>query len=263
MRQTFTFERSGGLPPIQYHVEGEGEPLVLIHGVGGDATNWDDVVRRLRPGFQVILPDLRGHGGSGLIRGPISAADLARDVTDTMDHLGVKSARVAGFSLGGLVAQSMALETPARVSRIALVSTVAGRTPEEKAASAGRIQVVKEKGLAAIAAGNRERWFTDAFRQAKPALVEARVRQLQACDPDSYLHAFSVFATGDFADRLHLIRQPAVVITGEHDAAGTARMAQLMHERIPRSALHVLPGLRHSLLIEAPEQIADLLGKYF
>lgn len=262
MRKTFRFERSGGLPAIQYHVEGEGQPLVLIHGVGGDATNWDDVVRHLKPGYRVILPDLRGHGGSALISGAITAADLARDVTDVMDQQGVKSAHVAGFSLGGLVAQSMALETPARVMHMALVSTVAGRTPEEKASSAGRINVVRDKGLAVIAAGNRERWFTDAFREANPAAVEARVQQLQQCDPTSYLHAFTVFATGDFADRLHEIRQPTVVITGEHDAAGTARMARLMHENIAGSALHILPGLRHSLLIEAPQQVASLLGKY-
>lgn len=247
---------------IAYRADGEGEPLVLVHGVGGDGGMWDGVVAALPPRFRTIQVDLRGHGRSGPITAPCSVQELARDVTDLMDALGVRSASIAGFSLGGLVAQAIALESPDRVSKLALVATVAGRTPEEQARSAARIEVVREKGLAAIAAGNREFWFSDAFRRDHPEAVEARVRQFMACDPVSYLHAFAVFAKGDFAARLAEIRQPTLVLAGEFDPAATARMARLMHERIAGSRLEILAGMRHALLIECPRRVAALMAAF-
>lgn len=239
--------------------EGAGAPLVLIHGVGGDSSNWDDIVPQLAPKFRVITVDLRGHGRSPPIRAACKLEDLARDVAEAMDALEVRSARVAGFSLGGQVAQSIAIEWPQRVEKLALISTVAGRSDAERAGAASRIQLLKDRGLAAIAAANRERWFTDDFRKRHPGKVELRVRQLLQTDAQSYLHAFTVFATAELAPRLGEIRAPTLIITGEHDAAATPRMAQLMHERIGNSRLRILPGLRHSLLIESPGQVAELL----
>ena len=228
----------------------------MVHGVGGDSGNWDGVVAALPPRFRAIRLDLSGHGRSGLIEAPCSVQDFARDVTDVMDALGVRAAAIAGFSLGGLIAQAIALESPSRVTKLALIATVAGRTPEEQARSAARIEVVREKGLAFIAAGNREFWFSDSFRRDHPEVVEARVRQFMACDPASYLHAFAVFARGDFVARLGEIRAPTLVLAGEFDPAATARMARLMHERIPGSRLEILAGMRHALLIECPQRVA-------
>lgn len=247
---------------IACRVEGEGEPLVLVHGVGGDGGMWDGVVAALPPRFRTIRVDLRGHGRSPLIGAPVTVQDLARDVTGVMDALGVRKASIAGFSLGGLIAQAIALESPGRVDKLALVATVAGRTPEEQARSAARIEVVREKGLAAIAAGNREFWFSDAFRRDHPEAVEARVRQFMSCDPVSYLHAFAVFAKGDFADRLGEIQAPTLVVAGEFDPAATARMARLMHERIAGSRLEILAGMRHALLIECPGRVAALMAGF-
>lgn len=247
---------------IAWRSEGEGEPLVLVHGVGGDGSLWDCVVAALPPRFRVIRVDLRGHGRSPLIAAPLTVQDLARDVTDAMDAAGVPSAHLAGFSLGGLIGQAIALEHPARLKKLALVATVAGRTPEEQARSTARIETVREKGMAFIAAGNREFWFSDDFRRDHPEAVEARVRQFLTCDPDSYLHAFAVFAKGDYVARLGEIQVPTLVVTGEFDSAATARMARLIHERIAGSRLEILAGMRHALPIECPQRLAGLLGDF-
>jgi (E)-2-((N-methylformamido)methylene)succinate hydrolase len=243
--------------------EGDGPPVVLIHGVGGDAESWGAVAALLKDRFRVIRLDLSGHGRSPLLKGPVTIEDFVRDVTSVMDELGVDAAHVAGNSLGGQIAMGMALEVPQRVKRIGLVSTVAGRTETERSNALARIDVLKEKGIGEIARGNVERWFTDAFRRRHPEVVEARIKVLMQSDPVSYLHAYRVFATADYADRLERIRAPALIITGEHDVAGTPRMAKLMHERIAGSRLEVLPGLRHNLLMEVPEKIAALLGEFF
>lgn len=247
---------------IAYRREGSGPPVLLIHGVGGDSTNWDSIAERLQPQFDVIAMDLRGHGKSDLITEPIAAHDLARDAVQVLDEAVVAKCRVVGFSLGGAVAQCLTLDFPERVERLTVIGTVCGRTPEEKQRALDRVEFLKQNGTAAIAEANRERWFTDEFRQTHPEAVERRVAQVKACDPASYLYAFTVFCTADFADRLHEIEVPTLAVTGEHDSAATPRMAKLMGERIRDSEVHVFPGLRHSLLIEAPARVVGLLEAF-
>ena len=247
---------------ITYQRGGTGPAVLLIHGVGGDAGNWGSIAERLRRRFDVIAMDLRGHGGSDLITGPVDAHDLARDALGVLDECGVRRCAVVGMSLGGAVAQALTLDYPERVDKLAVIVTVCGRTPEEQARARERIAFLEREGTAGIAEANRQRWFTDAFIERHPDIVEQRVAQVKACDGASYLHAFRVFATADFVDRLHEIRVPTLVVTGEHDVAATPRMARLMAERIPDAEAHVLPRLKHSLLIEAPTVIADLLEPF-
>lgn len=247
---------------IAYRREGRGPAVLLIHGVGGDASNWSSVVPRLVPHYDVISMDLRGHGASDRITGPIIAEEFARDAVQVLDEANVKRCRVVGFSLGGAVAQALTLDHPDRVEKLAVIGTVCGRSVEERARAAERIAFVQQHGTAGIAEANRERWFTDAFRRNHPDIVEARVRQVRESDPASYLHAFTTFCTTDYAARLGEIHVPTLIITGEEDAAATPRMAALMRERIRGSQVFVLPRLRHSLLIEAPERVAELLEDF-
>ncbi|HEY1458617.1 MAG TPA: alpha/beta hydrolase [Casimicrobiaceae bacterium] len=247
---------------IAYRRQGSGSTVLLVHGVGGDSSHWAAITEQLHTRFDVIAMDVRGHGKSDPITGPVDACDLARDAVQVLDEAGVARCRVVGFSLGGAIAMALTLDFPERLEKLAIIGTVSGRTPEEKAKALERVEFLKQHGRAAIAEANRERWFTDEFRRAHPDIVDRRVAQVVACDPASYLHAFRVFCTGDFADRLDAIQVPTLIITGEHDTAATPRMAHLMGERIRDSQVHVLPRLRHSVLIEAPEKISALLGAF-
>ncbi len=237
-----------GRPALAWRDEGRGEPVVLVHGVGGDMGNWDGIVPALAWRFRIVRLDLSGHGRSGPIRSPVRVEDLARDLADVLDAAGIGACRLAGFSLGGAVALSLALDSPQRVARLALISTVAGRSDPERTGAESRIEVIRREGLAAIAAVNRDRWFTPEFQERNPELVEARVRTLLESDAESYLHAYTVFARTELAPRLAEIRVPTLVITGEKDVAATPRMARLMQERIAGAELHVLAGLRHLAL---------------
>jgi len=247
---------------IAWHRQGRGPNVLLIHGVGGDGRNWDPIAERLAQRFDVVAMDLRGHGGSAPITGPLDAHALAADALQVLDETGAAMSRVVGFSLGGHVAQALALDHPERVAKLAVLGTVCGRTPEERQRARGRIEFLRTNGLAALAEANRERWFTDAFRRDHADLVERRVAQVKACDPRSYLEAFTVFCTADFVDRLGELSMPSLVITGEHDVAATPRMAHLMGERLADAEVHVLQGLRHSLLIEAPDRVGALLDAF-
>lgn len=245
-------------PNIRFQVDGSGPPLTLVHGVGARLESWDEAVRRLAPHFRCIRLDLRGHGRSGRIEGPCTLEDLADDVRHVWDQLAIARSHLAGFSLGGLIAQSLALSDPERIDKLIILSAVAGRTDEERAKVVERLKLVQTEGIGSVLNMAEERWFTPEFRAAHPEKVAARLKELKENDPKSYAAAYTVFATGDLGDRLHAIRNRTLIATGENDVGSNVRMARMMHDRIAGSTLRILPRLRHSVLVEAPDQIAEL-----
>lgn len=251
--------RRSTAPALHYRTEGQGPAVMLIHGVGADLSSWDAIAPELAADFTVLRLDLRGHGQSGRIVGDCSLTDFVRDVVDVLAEAGVARAHVVGFSLGGLIGQGLALDHAERVDRLVLLSTVAGRTAEERDRMHSRVAILGEQGIEAVSGAAQERWFTPAFIAANPEIVRSRMEQLRNNHATSYLAAYTAFATGDLADRLHAIRAPTLIATGEHDFGSNPRMARFMHERIARSELCILPGLRHSVLVEAPERITALL----
>lgn len=249
-------------PALFYQVEGSGPPVVLIHGVGADGGSWDAIVPSLAPRFTTVRLDLRGHGRSGHIEGPLTLADFARDVLDVLDAAGVARAHVVGFSLGGMIAQALALGHAARVDKLVLLSAVAGRTEQERARVRERLEILRTQGIAAITGAAQDRWFTDGFIARHPDLVRQRMEQLKANHAPSYAAAYTVFSTSDLGDRLHAIERPTLVATGEFDVGSNTRMARYMHAQIKGSELRILPGLKHSVLVEAPGVIADMVGQF-
>lgn len=247
---------------MRCRVEGSGKPLVLIHGVGSNLDAWDGVVDQLRGRFRIIRYDLRGHGESEKVRGPYRIADFVEDLRALIEVLGLERVHVAGFSLGGLVAQAFALSYPAVCDKLALISTVAGRDEVEQARVLERLRIV-DRGIAGDHfRRSLNRWFTDEFRKAHPDLIEEYAARNAANDPACYAAAYRVLATTDLADRLGGIRAPTLVMTGECDQGSTPRMARLIHARIAGSILHVLPRLRHSILLEAPDQVSAIVGDF-
>jgi pimeloyl-ACP methyl ester carboxylesterase len=249
-------------PHINHVESGRGPYVTLVHGVGANLQSWDEVVRLIAPHFTVVRLDLRGHGQSGRIT-TCTLDDLASDVRQVWDARGIAKSHLAGFSLGGLIAQSLALSDPERIDRLAILSAVAGRTAEERAKVVGRLRLLQEGGIPAVTAAAEERWFTAEFRARHPERVAQRMAELLANDPTSYAAAYTVFATSDLGERLGEIKHATLVATGEHDVGSNTRMARMMHERIKGSRLEILPGLRHSVLVEAPDKIAELLIGHF
>ncbi|SOE92217.1 3-oxoadipate enol-lactonase [Burkholderia sp. D7] len=248
---------------LNYRLQGEGSrSLVCIHGVGSSLEAWEGVAAKLDDTFRILTLDLRGHGRSSLVKGRYEIDDFVEDVLALADHAGFDKFDLAGFSLGGLIAQRLALTHAPRLRKLVLLATVAGRTPEERERVAAR--------LAALQAGDRgshydasvSRWLTEGFQQRHPELV-ARMRQRNAeNDPDCYASAYRVLAQTDFGGLIDQISVPTLIATGEEDQGSNPRMAHFMHQRIPGSRLEILPGLRHSILIEAPGLVATLLRRF-
>ena len=239
-----------------YRVDGNGPPVTLIHGVGSYLESWDAVIAAIGGGYRFLRYDLRGHGESQKLPGPYSLDNFVDDLASLMDARGIEMTHLAGFSLGGLIAQAFALAHPDRLRSLTLISTVAGRTDAEKAAVRRRAKTLAEKGAGTHLTEAVDRWFTAEFIAARPDVLEERRRRSLNNDPDCYAAAYRVLAEYDLADRLPEIKTPTLVMTGENDVGSTPRMAELIADRIPDSQLHIFPRLKHSVLLEAPDQVA-------
>ncbi|MFZ5674742.1 MAG: alpha/beta fold hydrolase [Pseudomonadota bacterium] len=255
------FDASG--VALNYRLEGKGQrPLICVHGVGSYLEAWDGVVRGLDPDFRILRFDLRGHGRSMRVKGRYEIADFVRDLVALADHAGFADFDLAGFSLGGLIAQRTALDHPERVKRLVLISTVAGRNDDERARVAARLQALSTSDRGAHYDASMSRWFTEAFQQANPELMQALRARNAANDPECYAAAYRVLAETDLGSELSRISAPTLILTGEEDQGSNPRMARFMHDRIAGSRLAILPGLRHSILQEAPDQVTALMRDF-
>ncbi|WP_186019825.1 alpha/beta fold hydrolase [Burkholderia gladioli] len=248
---------------LVYRLQGEGpRELVCIHGVGSYLEAWQGAINALGGGFRVLSFDLRGHGRSERVKGRYEIDDFVGDVLALADHAGFTRFDLAGFSLGGLIAQRLALTHPARLRRLVLLATVAGRTAEERARVAERLAALQAGERGAHYDASLSRWLSEDFQARHPALVDELRRRNARNDPDCYAAAYRVLAQTDFGGLIDQIAMPTLIATGECDAGSNPRMARYMHERIPDSRLAILPDLRHSLLNEAPEQVAALMRAF-
>lgn len=246
-----------------YVIEGAGPPVLLIHGVGAQLGNWDGVAAELAPAFRVVRYDLRGHGKSSKVAGPYSLDLFADDTVALLEHLDIARAHVAGHSLGGMIAITLAARHPERVDRLAVLSAAAGRTKEERRKVMERIALIAEGIPGDHFKNSLSRWFTDEFRAANPELMEEYAARNKENDPACYAAAYAVLATGEVAPELPRVRAPTLIVTGEHDLGSNPRMAAFMHAGITHSELRILPRLRHSILIEAPLLVAGQLERFF
>lgn len=244
---------------LRYSVSGAGPDLLLIHGVGSEHEDWDGVIAALRPSYRTIAFDLRGHGESSKPKGRYELDDFVEDARGLLDKLGVGRCHLAGFSLGGLVAQGFALSYPERLHSLVLLSTVAGRTEEERRRVRDRLAIVADGIPGQHFENSVARWFTDEFRARNPGLMAQLNERSKQNDPKAYAAAYRVLAESDLADRLPDIRLPTLVATGEDDLGSNTRMARLMAERIPGARLHIFPRMRHSILTECPADVARVM----
>ena len=256
-----TFDNSGF--KTRFVLEGDGPLVVLIHGVGARLENWDRVAALLANEYRVLRYDLRGHGESTRAPGPYSLPQFADDLKALLGHVGEREVNVAGHSLGAMIAQVFALRHATAVRRLALLSAVAGRTSEERARVAARIDLINTADPGEHFRRSLPRWFSDAFIAANPELIAAYAARNASNDPDCYAAAYRVLALDDLDRELEQIHVPTLVATGALDVGSNPRMAELIYSRIKGATLRVLPGLKHSILIEAPHVVASMLVAFF
>lgn len=246
--------------PLSVLRHGEGTPLVLLHPLALAGELWQPLAGRLGTRHEVFAFDLRGHGQSGWDGRPFTIDELAEDVVAALDALGLDAVRLAGMSMGGSVAMTLAGRYPHRVDSLLLADTTAWYGPDAPAAWAERAQKATNPRDQQLPF-QLDRWFSEAFRAEHPDEADRVARIFLATA--SAAHAAASLAMGalDARPLLPAITAPTQVLVGEHDYATPPAMAGLLAERIPNAELRVLPTVRHLSLIEAPDALLALAAR--
>ena len=217
---------------IHYRVDGDIHAPVLLcsHSLGTDLTLWEPQRTALVRSFRILRYDSRGHGRSSVAPGPCTVELLARDAVGLLDHLGISRVHFCGLSLGGMVGMWLGVHATTRVDKLILANTAAQLGSRETWDA--RIQSVRAGGMAAIADGVLERWFTPAFRERRPGDVAAVRRMLLSVPPEGYTACCAAIRDMDQRAGLAAIRSPTLVISGREDPATTPAMCRMLADAI-------------------------------
>ena len=247
--------RANGID-ICYDIQGEGPCLILSHSLATDLSMWDDQMAALTPHFRVLRFDTRGHGGTSAPDGAYDFAWLTADVLWLMERLGIGRAHFCGISLGGMIAQHVALAAPEKIDRLVLVSTTSAYGPEARALWAERIAAVRTGGMAPLVAPTLERWFTAPYRAARPEVM-ARVGAMIG-----YIGCGQAIPLMDTTARLAQLRCPALVIAGADDAGMPPAMGRRIADHLPGARLKVIESAAHLCNIEQKDSFNSSLLEF-
>ena len=242
-----------------YEIEGEGPALFLIHGIGATKNAWRFVSPILKKKFKLITYDLRGHGESPIPKDKFNLDDLVRDLEALRKKLNIKKAHFAGHSLGGMIAPYYARKFPDRVLSLGLISTAAGRNEEDKQKIFAVIKLMEENGIENVLKNLTNRWFTDTFIKKYPDIIQERLDQVINTNPKIFLNVFRIYAETEMKPWLSEINKPSLILTGEKDGGCNPRLNKIISSEIKKSKLIILPNYKHSLLIEAPDEVSKNL----
>lgn len=251
---------------IAYEVRGDGAPLVLVHGLAYDRAGWGRFPDLLAEHFRVLLLDNRGVGESDAPEGPYAVAQMAADVVAVLDDAGVERTHLFGVSLGGYIAQELALTHPERVEKLVLCSTAPGGPkahpmPQRTVDVFARYPTIeREAGLRMFV----ENSLGDRGVRELPELVEEIFAYRLEHAPSFTAWQAQAFAgaTYDSYDRIGAIETPTLVLHGGDDIVVDPRNAELLGELLPNARVEVVPNRGHLFVWEDSERAAELVTEF-
>ncbi|SHL03433.1 3-oxoadipate enol-lactonase [Roseovarius marisflavi] len=245
---------------LHYLDEGDpkGAPIVFAHALGTGTLLWGAILPHLPPGLRIIRYDARGHGLSSCPAAPYSMGTLVRDAERLLDHLSVREAMFVGLSIGGMVAQGLAVKRPDLVRAMVLSNTAAKiATPE---IWASRIATARAGGMAELARASCERWFTRAFMKENRHLPWLNV--LTRHDPEGYIGCASAISGTDFYTPTSGLRLPTLGIAGSEDGSTPPDLVRETVDLIPGSQFHLIRRAGHVPPVDQPEAYARQLRDF-
>lgn len=253
---------------IYYEIQGQGDPLLLIMGLGGNLLDWGQTVpNALAESFQVILFDNRGAGRSGQPPGPYSMPQMAADAAGLLAHLDIASAHVFGVSMGGMIAQNLALDFPERVDKLVLGCTFCGGHQIVQAEPEVLQYLAPRPDLDPFEASwwGLPSCYTDAFiAQNGPLLTDYLRTKLQY---PSRLHAYeaqlnAITDTHRAYPRLPEMGHQTLVLTGDADRLVPPANSDTLTARIPNATLRTIPGAAHVFWISHPDETVEIVREF-
>jgi 3-oxoadipate enol-lactonase len=253
------FARIGGIT-LHYRTSGLGEgppAVVFVNSLGTDLRLWDGVHEAL-PDLASLCYDKRGHGLSDLGGTTSSIDDHVADLVGLMDHVGIDRAVICGVSVGGLIAQGLYNSHPERVSAL-LLSNTALKIGDD-AGWNSRIAEVEASGIAALADGILERWFTPAFRQPGNAAFAGHHNMLVRQSAAGYVATCAAIRDADFTAAAPAIAVPTLCVAGDRDGATPPALVEALAAAVPGAEYRLVEGAGHLPMVEHPAIFAVLLA---
>ncbi|GAB4385135.1 MAG: alpha/beta hydrolase [Elainellaceae cyanobacterium] len=239
---------------INYQILGDGEPLLLIMGFSFSLRDWgEELPKLLSKQYQVILFDNRDAGETDRVSEPYTLSDMANDAVGLLDALGIPVAHVFGVSMGGMIAQQIALNHPTRVKKLVLGCTMAGGICSDYSTSRGSLDGSSLELIFPLAFVQAHQTELLQFLQATVpyhSTGEALVRQLNAMNAH------------DICDRLKDITVPTLVITGDGDRAIPPSNSRTLADHIPKAELEIIPDAGHGFCFSHPELTAAIVTNF-
>jgi pimeloyl-ACP methyl ester carboxylesterase len=248
---------------IFYRIEGEGEPLLLLHGVMASGRMFDPLIDLLRNRFRMLVPDLRGHGNSGHMDGPYDVPALTSDLDVVMAEAQFGRTAVMGYSHGGAVAQQLAHTGPAAVSKLMLGCTYACNvsTPRERIETGvflGLLRVLSPATVAKLLL-----WASKPKPGGARGLTTEQAAWLQsilaANRAQAMRGAFRGLITFDSRPWLNEIRMPTLVVGGTHDVGVPQHHFDTLVAGIPEAVGRLVDHAGHALVWTHTRELADLI----
>ncbi|MEM5313057.1 alpha/beta hydrolase [Paraburkholderia sp. JHI869] len=236
-----------------YLEQGSGEPLVLVHGVGMQASAWYPQIEDLSAEFRVISVDMPGHGQSDALEAGAGLPQFVEWASSFIEALEVGPVNLAGHSMGSLIAAGVAVTRPDLVKRVAVLNGVYRRTGQAREAVLQRAAELRS-GTIDVDTPLR-RWFNaEEAQQIAAKKVESWLKSVNLA---GYATAYTAFAGGDevYADGWHTIRCPALVLTGSDDPNSTPEMARQMAQAAHNGTAVVIENERHMVNLTAPDEV--------
>jgi pimeloyl-ACP methyl ester carboxylesterase len=249
---------------IAYEGLGDGPPVVLLHPFPADHALWLPAAQILRSRYRVILPDLRGHGDSGVGEGPATMRKHATDIARVLDHAEAGRAPLAGVSIGGYALFEFWRRYRGRVAALILCDTKAqADTAEGRAARLKAAADVLEQGTEPFIDSMIPKFFGRTTLDTRPDLLMApKEMMMKMSSEDISLVQKGMAERPDSVEILNTINVPTMLVAGEEDTLTPVRDAELMRQNIPGSQLKVVPRAGHYAVWEQAEEVGKLVRQF-
>ena len=247
---------------LYYEVHGEGEPVVLIHGLGSSTRDWEFQVSDLSRRYRVITFDLRGHGQSDKPPGRYTLPMLAADVRELLTSLSVARAHIVGLSLGGCIAFQLAVDAPQVIQTLVIVNSgpeLVLHSFKQRAAIWQRLAIVRLMGMRKMGEVLSRRLFV---KPEHGPLRETFVARWAENDRRTYLAAFRAMIGWSVTDRLSTIECPTLVVTADQDYTPVA-LKEAYAAKMPRARVVTIPDSRHATPMERPDELNRVLHEFW
>lgn len=254
-----------GTRDLAWRERGDGEPLVLIHGIGGSSESWDPLWPVLERQFRVIAWDMPGYGGSEPLASAVPGVDdYANELERLLAHLCIKRANIVGHSLGALLAAALCQRNPSLAHSVCFIHGITGMGGLEDSRREGirheRLDEMANLGLQGFA----EKRGRGILGPDVSAAAADRIIQIMSEIPlSAYAQAWEMLCNADITHYLHSIRVPSLVVGGGNDPVATEAVCRLLAAEITDARLVIEPEVGHYIMYERPETFLMAFRRFY